>query len=269
MLRSLPALFLMGLCLVGACALMAQEPQKEPAEGSLTIEEVLKLSKAGVSDELIIARVKRNGKAFDLNSDEIVALKNDGVSENVIKYLLDPTLPYSPATIAPPPPPPIPLDPLARKVPPERGMYYLDPMQQFQALDLKTVVPYKQPGKLSKFGVGSHVIGSLVGAAAKTRVMSGSAVFYFRLPDKTAIDDIALLRVERAKNQRHLDFGTKPGKPVFPVKSVQQYDSKEAGPGLFRLMATINDPGEYLFFILGSGDDKKGLLGKGYDFGVE
>src|SRR4029077_4963386 len=91
-------LLIAACCLAGARALPAQEAQKAATEGSLTIEEVLKMSKAGVADELIIARVKRNGRPFDLNSDEIVALKTDGVSENVIKYLVDPALPYSPAT---------------------------------------------------------------------------------------------------------------------------------------------------------------------------
>jgi len=88
--------------LLGVWVLAGQESQKAP-EGSLTIEEVLRLSKAPVADELIIARVKRNGKAFDLNTDEILVLKKSGVSETVIKYLLDPSLPYSTPAPAPAP----------------------------------------------------------------------------------------------------------------------------------------------------------------------
>jgi hypothetical protein len=263
--------------LLGVWILAGQESQKA-AEGSLTIEEVLRLSKAPVADELIIARVKRNGKAFDLNTDEILVLKNSGVSETVIKYLLDPSLPYSPSPPPPPAtgPPPRPVkpssDPLASKVPPDPGMYYLKPAEEFLQLDLKPIVPYKQPGKVSKLSVGmvkGHIIGSMAGATAKTRAADGAAVFYFRLGDKAAIDDITLLSLQPESNRRQLDFGTKPGKPVFPPKSVHQFESKEVDPGLFRLTAPIESHMEYVFFILGSGDDKKGVLGRGYEFGTD
>jgi hypothetical protein len=263
--------------LMGVWVLAGQESQKAP-EGSLTIEEVLRLSKAPVADELIIARVKRNAKAFDLNTDEILVLKNSGVSETVIKYLLDPSLPYSPpapptaTSGAPPRPVTPPKDPRALKVPPEPGMYYLKTGDEFVQLDLKPIVPYKQPGKVSKLSVGlvkGHIIGSMAGPAAKTRAVEGSAEFFFRLGDKAAIDDITLLSLERSSNLRTLDFGTKPGKPVFPPKSIHQFESKEVAAGIFRLIATLDAKVEYVFFILGSGDDKKGLLGKGYEFGTD
>ncbi len=258
----------------------AQDSQKA-APGSLTIEEVIRLSHAGLSDELIVARVKRNAKAFDLNADEIVALRSSGVSEIVIKYLVDPTLPYTPPAPPPPPaapsgppaPPPKPSsDPLAAKVPPEPGIYYLTAKEQFLALDLKQVVASKQPGKISSLSAGlvkGHVIGSVIGPNAKIRAENGPATFYVRLAEKATIDDLALLNLERGSNRRDLDFGKKAGKPVFPVNAARQYESKEVAPSLFRLSVPMNKAGEYLFFILGSGDDKKGLLGKGYDFGVD
>jgi len=266
--------------LVAVSVLGAQDSQKV-TPGSLTIEEVIELSKAAVSDELIVARVKRNAKAFDLNTDEIVALRGSGVSETVIKYLLDPTLSYSPPPPPPPPapsspispsPPKPPSDPLALKVPPESGIYYLTAKEEFLTLDTKPVVPSKQPGKISSLSGGllkGHIIGSVIGPAAKVRVPTPPAVFYVRLGEKATIDDLALLNLEASGNRRDLDFGKKAGKPVFPVNSVRQYESKEVAPSLFRLSVPLNKPGEYLFFILGSGDDKKGLLGKGYDFGVD
>src|SRR5580658_4046702 len=92
-------------------SLRAQEPAK-PASGSLTIEDIVSLSKAGISEEVIVTKVKVNAKPFDLNTDEIIELKKDGVSETVIKYLTNPALPYSPP--APPAPPaPVPAAPPA------------------------------------------------------------------------------------------------------------------------------------------------------------
>jgi len=254
-------------------ALAAQEPAKiEP--GSLTIEEVVRESQAGLSDELIIAQVKRNAKGFDLNSDEIGALKKDGVSDLVIKYLLDPTLPppappSGPGTTAAAVRPP-PSDPLVLKVPPEPGIYYLIEKDSFVALELKPIVPTKEPGKFSSvLKLKGHVIGSMIGPKAKTRIGPGSAVFYARLGDKPAMDDLALLTMERERDRRDLDFGTKSGKPVFPMKSIRQFDFKQVDPGMYRIVLPPAGKGEYVFVILGSGDERKGLLGKGYDFGVD
>ena len=262
----------------------AQEAPKT-SEGSLTIEDVLSYSKAGMADDFIINKVKRNAKPFDLNADEIDALKNMGLSAAVIKYLLDPSQPYAlapppaptpagaaPAPAAPPAKPKPPSDPRVLKLPPEPGIYYLKGQEDFAALDFKPVVPSKQPGKMSSLSgglVNGHVVGSLIGPAANTRVEGPSAIFFFRLGDKGTIDDLALLSLEISGKHRDLDFGKKPGKPVFPVSSVKQFESKEVTAGVYRLTVPLNKPGEYLFFILGSGDEKKALLGKGYDFGVD
>jgi|SRR5579862_2270415 len=262
------SLFLAALCLGHA-----QETSKA-APGSLTLEDVLSLSKAGVAEDVIVSRVKHNAKAFDLNGDEIKALKSDGVSETVIKYLLDPSQPYAP----PPPPtavragPPAkpPSDPLALKVPAEVAIYYLKGADEFVQLDLKPVVPIKEPGKMSKFSpVKGHVVGSVIGPTAMARVATGATTFYARPGEKAAIEDFVLLSLEPDKTRRNIDFGTKVGKPVFPAKSVHQFESKEVMPGLFRLAVPPVGKGEYLFFLLGSGDEKKGMLGKGYDFGAK
>jgi hypothetical protein len=272
--------------LAALSVLRAQDAPK-PSEGSLSLEDVLSYAKQGMTDEFIINQVRRNAKPFDLNSDEIAALREMGISEAVISYLRNPSQPYSPPS---PPAPPSstsgaappravpaarskpPSDPRVLKLPPEPGIYYLKGGEDFAMLDVKPVIPSKQPGKLSSFSgglVNGHIIGSLIDGSAKTRANGPSAIFFFRLDEKGAIDDLALLSLETSRKQRDLDFGKKPGKPVFPVSSVQQFESKEIIPGVYRLTVPLSKPGEYLFFILGSGDEKKGLLGKGYDFGVD
>jgi hypothetical protein len=267
----------LGVFLVMLAFGLAGQETQPAAPGTLTIEEVLRLANSGVSDELIIAQVKRNAKAFDLNSDEIVALKKSGVSETVIKYLLDPTLPYSPAApavagttaAAAEPSKKFPYDALAEKVPPDLGLYFLSKSQKFAPLELKPIVPQSQPGKFGKM-LGGHITGSAAGSAAKIRVTQEPLVFYARLGEKIMIDDLVLLSVKPNKDRREIDFGPKAGTPVFPPKSVFQFDSKEVGPGgLYRISAPALGEGEYIFFILGSEEDKKGLLGRGYDFGVD
>ena len=153
------------------------------------------------------------------------------------------------------------------KVPPEIGIYYLTSKGDFLSLNEKTVVPSNQPGKIPLFKW--HVVGSVVGAAAATRLAKGSATFYARLGEKASIDDLVLLMLDKSASRRDLDFGSKPGKPVFRVDSVKPFESKGVSPGLFRIVVPPEARGEYLFYILGSADDKKGVLGKGYDFGAD
>jgi hypothetical protein len=172
-----------------------------------------------------------------------------------------------------PPPPPVPKDPLALKVPPETGIFYLTGKNEFLKLDLRPVVPFKQPGKmkpmLSAGMLKGHVVGSVIGPAARTRVAGRPLVFYVRLAEKAVADDLVLLNLDLSENRRDIDLGTKPGKPAFSVKSVRQFESTDVMQGLFRLSVILDHPGEYFFFVLGSADDKKGLLGKGYDFGMD
>jgi hypothetical protein len=116
--------------------------------------------------------------------------------------------------------------------------------------------------------IKEHTAGLLAGPQSKLRTKAGASVFYARLGAKGSPDDLVLLQLEKGDARRELDFGPKPDKPAFPPDSIRQLESSEASPGIYRLNAPALKPGEYLFFVLGTGDEKKGILGKGYDFGV-
>src|ERR1051325_1035341 len=75
-----------------------------PAPASaLSLEDVIKLTKDGFSEEVIVAKIKRNNKPFDLSRDELVELKKSGINDTIIRLLIDPAQPYTP-----PAPPPLP-----------------------------------------------------------------------------------------------------------------------------------------------------------------
>src|SRR5262245_59747968 len=67
----------------------------------LSLEDIIKESKSGLPEELIITKIKKNNRPFNLSADEMRELQNSGIRATVIKYLLDPSQPYT----APPPPP--------------------------------------------------------------------------------------------------------------------------------------------------------------------
>jgi hypothetical protein len=76
------------------------------------VEEVVKLTKAGMGEDLILTKVKKAGVSYDLTTDQIIYLKNQGVSEKVIAALLQAGPASAPSTAAstpstsPPLPPP-------------------------------------------------------------------------------------------------------------------------------------------------------------------
>jgi hypothetical protein len=53
-----------------------------------TIEEIVRLSKSRVSDDVILALIERDKTIFTIGPDDLVALKSDGVSEAVVVAML-------------------------------------------------------------------------------------------------------------------------------------------------------------------------------------
>jgi hypothetical protein len=55
---------------------------------ALTNDDVLKLKQAGLSDQLIVDKIKGSPGKYKLETDDLIALKNAGVSESVIAAML-------------------------------------------------------------------------------------------------------------------------------------------------------------------------------------
>jgi len=85
----------------------AKPPVRKPSE----VDQVIQLTKAGMSESLIIKFLQKNGKALTLTADDLLKLQQAGVSEKVMGVMIDPT--SMPAAVLPPPaettaPPPVP-----------------------------------------------------------------------------------------------------------------------------------------------------------------
>jgi len=77
------------------------------------IQDVVKLTQAGISEDVILSQIKNNQAVYNLTADQIILLKNQGVSQNVIKALISggssmpAPLPAVPAPATPPPDAPV------------------------------------------------------------------------------------------------------------------------------------------------------------------
>jgi hypothetical protein len=66
--------------------------------------DVKMLAKSGISDELIISQIRNSRTVYHLTAAEILDLKDTGVSEKVIDFMINTPSMYG--SMRPPPPPP-------------------------------------------------------------------------------------------------------------------------------------------------------------------
>ena len=260
-------------------------PQSLPAQtkeaAPLTLEDVVQLHKAGLSDEVIVTKIRKGAKAFDLNAGELLELKANGISETILKYLLDPALPYTtpppppapqPGTAPPPPPAPtrkFPADAHASRIPTDPGLYRVEG-ESVGKIDVKSLLGTKESAGLGKVLLKKEkVTAYLVPAKSKTRIRESAPVFYLRLAEGKLIEDIVLAAMAVKKDRRELEMGPPAPKQELKAEVIRQFDALEVGPQLFRLTTPGIKPGEYLFLQMGSAEPPKGSYGKGFDFGVE
>lgn len=72
---------------------LGQSQTLKPAEGRsgyapVTVEDVIAMSKAGIGDEVVIAKIRSSGTVFDLSADRIIEVKEAGVSDRVIRAMI-------------------------------------------------------------------------------------------------------------------------------------------------------------------------------------
>ena len=62
--------------------------QVEGIQEGAVVQEVVALSKAGVSDEVLVTLIERDKTIFAIDSDQLIALTRDRVSEKVVLAML-------------------------------------------------------------------------------------------------------------------------------------------------------------------------------------
>ena len=85
----------------------SQPPAPTPAS-SLTVDGVVSMLDAGLSDNVILMKIRSSGATFDLSTDDLIRLKKAKASDTVMKAMMEakPTAPPSGAVAPPQLPPP-------------------------------------------------------------------------------------------------------------------------------------------------------------------
>ncbi len=263
--------------------------EAQQAQEVLTNDSIIQLLKVGLGDDLIIAKIQKSKTNFDTSTSGLIALKQAGVSDRLLHIIMDPTsAPGAPAAGAAPaaagpaprnvevPAQPKTGDPVADSVPAESGLYYLRD-STIVRMDIRTLASAKVAGRighLATFGVKSVKNNAyLIGPSAKTRSKDTSPVFYARLPEGMSIDELVLVSLYVKSDRRELEVGAAGGivgsKQGLRMEVMKPTESRELAPRFYKVATSILGRGEYLFYIIGSGDSIKGIQGKGYDFGID
>jgi hypothetical protein len=89
-------------------AMIAQQLGRQVAAGSVTTNDVIAMTKAGVNEELIANHVRANGMAAPLQANDLIQLQQQGVSPKVIAQMqASPPRPVQPVVVGQPGPTPV------------------------------------------------------------------------------------------------------------------------------------------------------------------
>jgi hypothetical protein len=224
----------------------------------LTNQDVIEMAKLGLSDDVIIAKIRKAYEAgtdevsFDTSVEGLKELKAANVSESIITIMINPAPP--PAAIVAGANP-MTIDP--NLPPPEVGVYWHDE-GKFVLLQGHTVASAKAGGKAgSMFTYGlrnQHWDATIEGHTSKNVVRDRKPVFYLYVPDGNDSSDYVLLKLNKKGDRREFQIGSfgglSGGKSGVQKDKEIAFHAEHVGIRVYKL--TLEDalkPGEYGFFM--------------------
>jgi opacity protein-like surface antigen len=127
--------------------------QSAPVQLSAGVQDVLKLVRSKVSDDVIVPFVNRSGVSYNLGAPEIIYLRGQGVSERVITAMLNQhgKTPVTTAPTAPAQPPAAPAQPSPIYGVPAPSYARPSPVYSLPA------PPYTRTAKTEIYGIGQYL----------------------------------------------------------------------------------------------------------------
>lgn len=265
MRKRLPALALLAI----SALLFAQEVMDNAA--------VIKLLKAGLSDDLIVTTINASPGKYDTSGDALDALRNAGADSKVISAVLMKSSP------GPPPPPAAPIGTLedaepASKIPPgvdAVGVY-------FQARDgswkpvLPETVTKKAGGVVKSVATEGKIKGDVnasVDGSSSSLTLTLPASFILHAPEGSSAGEYLLLRFRTHEKRREfrLETGGEFHRSSGEAKDSVDFSTTQLGPRVFEIsLGRELGAGEFGFLAPKDAADLGGAAGyaKMYTFSV-
>jgi hypothetical protein len=207
---------------------------------------VIKLVKAGLSDDLIVNTINSSPGTYDTSANGLIALKTAGASDKVIAAIV---LKAS-APAAAPPPPAAPAAPIRPAGIDDVGVYYKDKNGAWTSLEPE-IVNFKTGGFLKSIAtdglVKGDVNGHIQGKSSKN-VLTFPVILAVYVPEGVDIAEYQLLRLRLSGNAR--EFRSVTGGVIHSsggaTRDNVQFQSQKIAPRVYQI--TLDQPlgkGEY------------------------
>ena len=231
-----------------------------PARG-LTADDVIKLAQAGLSEDIIIQQIKKSGRAFDLSTDQLIALKTAKVSDRVVEVMLNPSKADAPAPPPPAPPPPViskpatPVPvvvkqpPVEPALPTEVGVYA---RKQGRWVDVPPEIVYWKTGGVLKTiataGIRHGDVNGHVSGGSSHTAFANPIELLIVAPEGAVLAEYQLLHLHSNKDNR--EFRTVTGGVLHSQSGSQRdqvsFDGKKIASRVYELaFPAAAEPGEY------------------------
>ena len=213
----------------------------------LTNARVIQMTKIGLGDDIIIAKIKSGQPSFGVDDQNLMDLKKAGVSDKVVAAMLDSSVIRTARVSA-----------------------------DGKPMELHTLAQAKMGGRLSRMatlGVKSAKWKAYLQGHAADIVTGSNPSIDLELPADDSADNYVIVQLDQKDDRRELEVGSQGGvvgsKTGIKAEAIMSTSTSPAGPGRIRL--AVNQPlagGEYMIYVMGSADSDKGIHGRGYDFSV-
>lgn len=247
------------------------------AQQSLNNDSVIKLVKAGLSEDLIVSTINASPGTYDTSADGLIALKHAGVSDKIVAQIVLKST--TPAPSAQPPIPPLdPMpgtanqsvdDPNNPNIAHDPGIYMYTKGPNGMELTMLESSVYssgKTGGMFTSaltYGIAKIKMKAVVqGAHASVHTSDSGVFFYFYFEEsgksfggETTPNEYTLLKFDVKNNSREAQtgsanaFGSSVG---TDVNAASGFTYKKVKPGIYKVTpAGQLTPGEYCFLPAG------------------
>jgi hypothetical protein len=276
--------------LLGAAVMASPAMAQGNSAPVLHNEDVIQMVHAKLSDGLIVAKIKSSPCKFDTSTEQLIKLKSEGVSDEVLKAMAECGAPATAPAAATAPP----ADPNNPDSPHAPGIYLLK--QGPEGGQMITLEPTSYSGeKMGGFFKAGMTYGlakvkykvTVPGRQASLRIQDPRPTFYFYFDVKagsfgssggmgggpTNPNDFALARLEEKKDQREVvvgQMGITGGSTGIRSQDSVPFDAESVRPGEYKVVPKEDlKPGEYCFFFGRSGQTMGLTGGTLFAFGID
>jgi hypothetical protein len=266
------------------------------AQETMTNDEVISLTKAGLAGSVIIGKIRTSKTSFDMSTDALIKLKQNGVGDDVVTAMLESKSGISTAT-------PVvntsgaaavtsvgdPNDPMSKH---NYGIYLFeekDGVRKMTQLKPNVSAQNRTGGLWTSqltYGIGKiKTKANLPGRNASLQLTNTAPMFYFYLDVSSGglntasgipsdPNEFTLVRFNIRSDNREVTIGKQNafgGKGGLSDEYVVQFKAEDLGNGIFRITPAAALPkGEYGFYLVNSGNSNASAAigAKFFDFGV-